>query len=95
MKKTGIMFIIAAIFAGCSPSNEKRAQKLVKEYMIVNLKDPKSYESISFSKLDSLFSPYISTQEGERLFTLSSYNGIYGNKKDEFEKRISTIVYIW
>jgi len=40
---------------------------LIKEYIKENLRDPSSYDPISFSELDSVFSTYITTEEGRKL----------------------------
>jgi hypothetical protein len=51
------LLICSGIFIGCSSSNEKKAQKLIKEYAMEDLQSYAStYKSVSFSKLDSLFS---------------------------------------
>ena len=55
MKKLVVMLVLAAFIAGCSPSDEGKAKKLIQEYLKEGLNNPKSYESISFSALDSVF----------------------------------------
>ena len=58
---------LALTFVGCNNSNEKKAQKLIKEYLSKNLNDASSYESVEFSKLDSTFSVFYFSPEGEKL----------------------------
>lgn len=58
---------LALTFVGCNNSNEKKAQKLIKEYLSKNLNDDSSYESVEFSKLDSTFSVFYFSPEGEKL----------------------------
>lgn len=72
------------IMASCSQSNEDKAKTLINEYMKENLKDPSSYEPVSFSQLDSLFFPYIDTDEGSKLFKLGGMSGEYYKKASEF-----------
>lgn len=50
----GLLFCMAA----CS-SPEKTAQKLVKDYLKENLKDPSSYQSAKFGQLDSTYSEFV------------------------------------
>jgi len=55
MKKVLLLTLIIGCFLSCSkPTKEDMAKDLIKKYMIENLNDPKSYEPISFSKLDSI-----------------------------------------
>jgi hypothetical protein len=56
MKK--LLFIIAAALLFSCSSPEKKAQNLIKKYLKENINDAKSYESVLFSKLDSVFSYY-------------------------------------
>ena len=60
MKKRTILFIIvAALLFSCSnpnPSAESKAQKLIKDFVLADLNNPKGYEPESFGSLDSLFS---------------------------------------
>ena len=86
MKNIVLILAAAAFFAGCA-SDESRAKKLIREYMKASLKDPSSYEPISFGVLDSLFSPYIVTEEGRLLFDLGSHIGEYGAKSSEYESK--------
>lgn len=57
--------IVFALFS-CN-SNEKKAQKLIKDYLSKNLNDASSYESVEFSKLDSTFSNFYFSTEGQEL----------------------------
>lgn len=51
-----------ALFAivGCNktPTAQELAEEAVKEYLMTNLNDPKSYESVSFSPLDTIFTRF-------------------------------------
>lgn len=66
MKKSLIVMIVAIAFCACG-SPEKTAQKLIKDYLGGNLKDPNSYEVISFGGLDSTFSSVYSNPEFKEL----------------------------
>ena len=68
MKK--IVYVLIAgltlILVACN-SNEKNAKKLIKDYLNKNLNDASSYEPVEFSKLDSTFSNFYFSSEGEKL----------------------------
>lgn len=56
MKKCITVFLIAsALLCSCSQSPQKKAEKLVNNYLMENLHDPSSYESIEYSALDSIY----------------------------------------
>lgn len=57
MKKI-IFIILSAIFLIACSSPEKNAQKLIKNSLMESMNDPKSYESVKFSELDSVFTVY-------------------------------------
>lgn len=84
MKKILFLFLIVSLI-GCSSSKEKKAKALIKEYMMENLKDPSSYEPVSFSDLDSIFFPYIDTEGGSQLWELGSVTGKIYEKAHQFE----------
>lgn len=52
-------------FSCTNPENQ--AKENVEKYMKAKLDDPKSYESVSFGKLDSVFSPFDESKEGIEL----------------------------
>jgi hypothetical protein len=55
MKKLIVLALVISIFS-CNVSNENKAKTLVKDYLKNSLNDPKSYEEISWGKLDSSYS---------------------------------------
>ena len=57
MKKLIFFLSIAFLLSACG-SNEHSAQKMIKQQMKTIVTDAKSYHSISFGALDSLFSTY-------------------------------------
>ena len=57
MKKIALICIVV-VFAACG-SPEKTAQKLVKDYLKENLKDPSSYQPAKFGQLDSTYSEFV------------------------------------
>lgn len=85
MKRSLFIITVIAILASCSSSNEDKAKALIKEYMKENLKDPSSYEPVSYSQLDSLFFPYIDTEEGGKLKELGGMTGTYHKKAFDLE----------
>ncbi|MCD8030050.1 MAG: hypothetical protein LUF85_04275 [Bacteroides sp.] len=50
MKKLLVVLFVSLILAGCS--DEKKAQRLIKQYLKENLNDPSSYKPVSFGELD-------------------------------------------
>jgi len=80
---------LTLIFASCS-SNENKAQKLIKQYLSENLNDASSYESVEFSGLDSLFSSYMSTPEGEELWKKGGMIGTFHERASELEIELIT-----
>jgi hypothetical protein len=66
MKKALSLVLIVLVFSACN-NNEKKAQKLIKEYLKTSMNDFSSYEPVEFSKLDSTFSYYRDTDEGKKL----------------------------
>jgi PBP1b-binding outer membrane lipoprotein LpoB len=67
MRESIIMLIVLIFFNSCSVSPEEKAQDNVKKYLMGNMNDPKSYESVSFGKLDSMFSSFDESEEGIEL----------------------------
>lgn len=86
MKKLLITFI-AIIFISCASSKEEKAKKIIKEHLMQTLKDPSSYDPVSYEHLDSVFSPYIDTDEGRRLFNLGGITGEYSKKGSEYHNK--------
>lgn len=84
MKKFFLLTILTTCLLGCS-SREDKIKTLIKEYVKENLKEPSSYEPLSFSVLDSTFTSYFSTEEGKMLYDLGSYFGEYYKKYDKFD----------
>jgi hypothetical protein len=50
-----IVFALAISIFSCTVSDENKAKTLVKDYLKNSLNDPKSYEEISWGKIDSSF----------------------------------------
>ena len=63
MKKIKLLMIAAVTIAlaACS-SPEKRAQKLIKEYLAEDLEFPKTYKPDEFGKLEEVYSDYKDSQ---------------------------------
>jgi len=84
-----LVALMAVCLFSCSPSKEDRAKKLIKEYMMENLKDPSSYQPVSFSKMDSVYSSYLETEEYEKLYGKNGLQSIFKMKSMEFEAQSS------
>ena len=54
MKKITILIVAVTLLVSCS-NPEKKAQKLIEKELQTSLNDPKSYESVNFGSLDSVF----------------------------------------
>lgn len=56
MKNVLLVACSALMICACSTNTpEKKAQTLIKEHLKATMNDPKSYESVSFGTLDSVF----------------------------------------
>jgi hypothetical protein len=60
MKK--YLFLIVVVFlTGCAFTQQQKAERLVKKYLLEHLNDAKSYESVNFSKLELICYAYEDT----------------------------------
>lgn len=55
MKRHYLILCLAALIIGCSTNEQRKAEKLSAQYLKTNLHDPNSYESVSFSNLDTVW----------------------------------------
>lgn len=78
-----IIMVLVIVLAGCSKSPEEKAQKLIKEYIINNANDPKSYEPIEFSNLDTFF------KDEYDIKGLDSVNKLMKEERISFEEFIT------
>jgi hypothetical protein len=53
MKKAILFLVLSSLLFSCNKTSQEKAEALVSKWMRENLKDPKSYEGVSFSKIDS------------------------------------------
>lgn len=67
MKKFILSLFAIAMLCSCGKSNEEKAQELIKTDLKETMKDWHSYESVSFSKLDSTFTEYKNLPEAEKI----------------------------
>ena len=66
MKKLLLFSVCMAILCSCN-SNQKKAERLVKQYMKENLDDYKSYEPIKFSELE----PILIKEQAEKVLKVA------------------------
>jgi hypothetical protein len=66
MKNVLTLVLIVLVFSACN-NNEKKARKLIKEYLKTSMNDFSSYEPVEFSTLDSTYSSYEESEESHRL----------------------------
>lgn len=50
--------LLAAVGCNKTPTAQELAEKAVKDYLMTNLDDPKSYESVSFTQLDTIYTRF-------------------------------------
>ena len=89
------IFVFVMLITNCSVSDEKKAQSLIKSYLKENLNNPKSYEPIRFSTLDSVFTllehdrdyhiskvmfDLYNEEHGEIMRELRIYSGVRGQR---------------
>ena len=67
MKKIILSLTVLTTMISCNKNAENQVKENVEKYMVSKMDDPKSYESVSFGKLDSLFSPFGESEEGMKL----------------------------
>ena len=67
MKKLIIFLILTSIsIVSCKSKQEKKLDNIhknVENYLMINLNDPSSYQSVEFGKVDSLFDNYSDTKQ--------------------------------
>lgn len=66
MKKLLLFSVCMAILCSCN-SNQKKAERLVKQYMKENIDDYKSYEPIKFSELE----PILVKEQAEKVLKVA------------------------
>jgi len=64
MRHVTLFLIPLFLLMGCTQKPLQKAQNSVKNYILKNVNDPSSYQSIEFGKLDSAFSKFIETDYG-------------------------------
>lgn len=71
MRKFLFLTLIAAFLFSCTKEktlNEK-AQEKAQDFLVKNLKDPSSYESLKWSNIDTIESSFNSSSEGRKLLS--------------------------
>ena len=67
MKKRLTFILLSILITGCALTPQQKAEKLAKEYVKSQMKNPDSYESVSFTKLDSIYQDFEFSKEGETI----------------------------
>ena len=78
MKRIVIVILVAIAFVSCA-NQEKKAQKLIKEYLKETLNDTKSYEVVSFGELQNLKESAIESLE----YLIDEDKELYEEMKNE------------
>lgn len=90
MKKTVLFLIVATIFMmSCSTTPASKAESSVKSFLKENLKNPNSYESISFSALDTLKKADTSDSKQISLYKITHIYSIANSDKEKVKMTIS------
>jgi len=91
MKNIYIILLTATTFylTSCSNSPTDKAESSVKTYMKTNLKNPDSYEPISFSKLDTLKKADTSDTKQISLYKITNIYSIVNSDKDKVKMTVS------
>ena len=82
LKRLFIIIIVCSFVVSCV-SDEKKMQKIIKDYLYENLDDYKSYEPIEFHLSDSLFSDWTMDP---MLPTLDEYYEKYSRLADSLQR---------
>ena len=67
MKKIILGLSLAITFFSCTKSQENQAQENIEKYITAQMDDPKSYESVSFGKLEKRKSSYQDEEKYKKL----------------------------
>jgi len=68
-----IIFLLLFVTA-CSPNNEERAKKLIKDYLKLSMNDFSSYEPMEFLTLDSTFSEFSDSKRCQKIDSLLAFS---------------------
>lgn len=93
MKRKIIAIVVLGLSLASCQTNESKAKSLVEEYLSKTLNDYDSYQSVEWSSLDSVFSPFLASEEGQNtLERFQSFLRLYEDAKngegDIFHRRI-------
>lgn len=80
MNKILCCLIFGLIFLSCSTSLEDKAKKLIKNHLHETLHDEKSYESVSYGGLDSVFTTI--SDNDTYIMSIAKYE-FYSDKSDK------------
>ncbi len=69
MKKTLLLIFICLGLISCSKTPKQIIEGKVKSFIIESLDDPGSYQSVSFTDIDTIWTKFDESQEGEKLST--------------------------
>ena len=72
MKYVSVIFVLI-LFSCSKPTKEELAHTAIKEYIKGKMNDPSSYQSVSFGKLDTVFTPFISHIKTDLPFVLDTF----------------------
>jgi hypothetical protein len=88
MVKNILLFAACILIASCA-SKQNKAEDLVKDYLNNKLSDPKSYESVSFGDVDTVFKRYSETQQCD---SLKSANIAAKQKVDKIKDTLMNLI---
>jgi len=84
-----ILLITACVLVVSCTSKQHKAQRLVKDYVKTHLTDPGSYESVSFSEVDTVFKRYSQTKQWDSLMTA---NAVAKQRLDKIKDTLNNLI---
>lgn len=92
MKKFINLLISIFLLAACAKTPTKMAQNAVEDYLQTNLKNPKSYIPISFSRIDTLEKADTSDSKRISYYTITHVYSVINSLKDKVDMTISFLL---
>lgn len=77
--------LLAAVGCNKTPTAQELAEKAVKDYLMTNLNDPKSYEPVSFTQLDTIYTRFEDEPFAEEFSTAQFKVKFYSSLKTDSE----------
>jgi len=83
------VFTLISLIVSCDQSPKRKAETSIKKYLTEHMHDPRSYEPVSFEKIDSNFSSFSDTERYKQLDQLYKASRFNTNSAVPLEKRMA------